>query len=175
MLALILLPCANWLSNAVFGVARPPPPKHFSMTIQEKAFCLLHDKWPAATFPILTHFYIVPPLKRRWVTRWKKKQEKSLEHERVRVECEWCVQGRWEWGSLWACMRVSSWGVFFWLHMKRACRHAQIFNLLVGGGGVRAMSATVGGWMGGGGWSAGRGGWKQPGAKWWQQLLKVTG
>lgn len=33
--------------------------------------------------------------------------------------------------------------------MKRACRHAQIFNLLVGGGGVRAMSATVGGWMGG--------------------------
>lgn len=34
--------------------------------------------------------------------------------------------------------------------MKRACRHAQIFNLLVGGGGVRAMSATVGGWMGGG-------------------------
>lgn len=34
--------------------------------------------------------------------------------------------------------------------MKRACRHAQIFNLLVGDGGVRAMSATVGGWMGGG-------------------------
>ena len=34
---------------------------------------------------------------------------------------------------------------FFWLQMKRACRHAQIFNLLVGGGGVRAMLAMVGG------------------------------
>lgn len=41
--------------------------------------------------------------------------------------------------------------------MKRACRHAQIFNLLVGGGGVRAMSATVGGW-GDGGVKCGAGG-----------------
>lgn len=81
----------------------------FSMTIQERAFVCCMTNGLQQPFPILTHFTL-------WHS-WKEDewQDKSLEHERGPVKCEWCVEG-WGWSGF---FRIYEWG---------ACRHTQILT-----------------------------------------------
>lgn len=65
-----------------------PRPPLFSVTIQERLLFVpvASGKWPAATFPIRAHFYIVRQLKRWWVTRF---EEEVWSKERGHVKWEY--------------------------------------------------------------------------------------